>query len=78
MDADKVPSTYILISTPGFGSWIRGRELTSATENPEEFFEFNFGYDVIHDAKLALQKELPGWEVPENFFESEPGRGTYP
>ncbi|KFZ04867.1 hypothetical protein V501_08891, partial [Pseudogymnoascus sp. VKM F-4519 (FW-2642)] len=47
-------------------------------KNPEEFFEFNFGYDVIHDAKLALQKEVPGWEVPGNFFESEPGRGTYP
>ncbi|KFY62264.1 hypothetical protein V497_02473 [Pseudogymnoascus sp. VKM F-4516 (FW-969)] len=47
-------------------------------KNPEEFFEFNFGYDVIHDAKLALQKEVPGWEVPKGFFESEPGRGTYP
>lgn len=47
-------------------------------ENPEEFFAFNFGYDVIRDAKLALQKEVPGWEVPEKFFESEPGRGTYP
>ncbi|KFY34839.1 hypothetical protein V494_06418 [Pseudogymnoascus sp. VKM F-4513 (FW-928)] len=47
-------------------------------KNPEGFFEFNFGYDVIHDAKLAMQKEVPGWEVPENFFESEPGRGTYP
>ncbi|OBT55583.1 hypothetical protein VE04_03595 [Pseudogymnoascus sp. 24MN13] len=47
-------------------------------KNPEEFFEFNFGYDIIHDVKLALQKEVPGWEVPENFFESQPGRGTYP
>jgi len=48
------------------------------TEKPEDFFKYNFGYDVVRDSALAMERENPGWVLPERFFEKEPGRGVYP
>jgi salicylate hydroxylase len=47
-------------------------------ETPEQYFEYNFGYDVIRDSVQNMQEAFPGWELPGNFFQIEPVRGTYP
>jgi hypothetical protein len=42
------------------------------------FLEYNFGYDVVRDLLQAMQREIPGWNLLENFFEMKPGKGVYP
>jgi salicylate hydroxylase len=48
------------------------------TETPEDFYKFNFGYDVVRDSKQAMERSNPGWELPSTFFEKEPEAGVYP
>ena len=47
-------------------------------KSPEEFFRYNFGYDIVRDCEQNMQREIPGWELPESFFEKKPGIGVYP
>jgi salicylate hydroxylase len=48
------------------------------TETPEDFFKYNFGYDVVQDSMLAMQKLNRLWELPAKFFEKKPVPGLYP
>jgi salicylate hydroxylase len=48
------------------------------TETPEDFYKFNFGYDVVRDSKQAMERLNPVWELPSTFFEKEPEAGVYP
>jgi hypothetical protein len=50
----------------------------STTETPEDFFKYNFGYDIVRDSVLAMEKENPEWKLPDTFFEKTPGKGVYP
>ncbi|EKD20524.1 salicylate hydroxylase [Drepanopeziza brunnea f. sp. 'multigermtubi' MB_m1] len=47
-------------------------------KTPEEFFAYNFGYDVVRDSVQAMQREDASWELPANFFERTPVAGVYP
>lgn len=47
-------------------------------ENPEEFFKYNFGYDIARDSIQAMQRDDGNWKLPEKFFEKEPVPGVYP
>ncbi|KAI4594315.1 hypothetical protein KJ359_008338 [Pestalotiopsis sp. 9143b] len=47
-------------------------------KSPEEFFDFNFGYDVVQDTLSHLQSLDPSFEVPKTFFERVPIAGVYP
>lgn len=47
-------------------------------ENPEEFFKYNFGYDIVRDSTQAMQREDKEWKLPEKFFEKTPVAGVYP
>lgn len=48
-------------------------------ENPEEFFAYNFGYDIIRDSVQQVQKSgLETFSLPETFFQNKPGKGVYP
>lgn len=46
--------------------------------NPEEYFNHNFGYDVVQDTLNHLKDLDPSFELPEMFFQKKPGRGMYP
>lgn len=35
------------------------------TETPEDFFRFNFGYDVVKDSERIMKNEFPDWKLPE-------------
>ena len=37
------------------------------TESPEEFFRFNFGYDVVKDSEKIMKEANPEWKLPETF-----------
>jgi salicylate hydroxylase len=47
-------------------------------ETPEQFFDYNFGYDVVQDSLNQLKQRDPLFELPISFFRNEPGRGVYP
>lgn len=47
-------------------------------ENPEEFFAYNFGYDIIRDSVQQVQKVEPSFSLSPTFFQNEPGKGVYP
>ncbi|KXH38033.1 FAD dependent oxidoreductase [Colletotrichum simmondsii] len=47
-------------------------------KNPEEFFAYNFGYDIIRDSVQQVQKVKPSFTLPPTFFQNEPGKGVYP
>ncbi|KAF8848702.1 salicylate hydroxylase [Acephala macrosclerotiorum] len=47
-------------------------------KTPEEFFRYNFGYDVVRHSKKVMEEKYPTWLLPEAFFEREPGAGIYP
>ena len=47
-------------------------------ENPEEFFKYNFGYDIVKDSTQAMQRADANWQLPKKFFEKEPVAGVYP
>ena len=47
-------------------------------ESPEQYFKYNFGYDIVSDCKQWMKKEDPSWELPDTFFEKVPGKGIYP
>ncbi|KAL0940404.1 salicylate hydroxylase [Colletotrichum truncatum] len=47
-------------------------------KNPEEFFAYNFGYDIIRDSVQQVQKVEASFELPSSFFQKVPGRGVYP
>lgn len=51
---------------------------TRLSENPEEFFKYNFGYDIVKDSTQAMQRADANWKLPEKFFEKEPVAGVYP
>jgi hypothetical protein len=36
-------------------------------ESPEDYFRFNFGYDVVKDSKQIMKNEFPDWKLPEAF-----------
>jgi hypothetical protein len=36
-------------------------------ESPEDYFRFNFGYDVVKDSEQIMKNEFPGWKLPEAF-----------
>jgi hypothetical protein len=40
----------------------------NSTESPEEFFPFNFGYDIVKDSEQIIQQEIPEWKLPEIFI----------
>ncbi|KAK2630263.1 hypothetical protein QTJ16_001083 [Diplocarpon rosae] len=50
----------------------------SVPKTPEDFFAYNFGYDIVKDSTLAMQREDPTWELPCAFFEKTPVAGVYP
>lgn len=54
------------------------RRMLMRVETPEDFFKYNFGYDVVKASTQAMEREVPGWTLPENFFEEKPGEGVYP
>ncbi|CAK7206932.1 hypothetical protein SEUCBS139899_009739 [Sporothrix eucalyptigena] len=43
-------------------------------KRPEDFFEYNFRYDIIEDSVTQLKKRYPTFELPGNFFQTTPGR----
>ncbi|KAK1977169.1 salicylate hydroxylase [Colletotrichum cereale] len=47
-------------------------------KNPEEFFAYNFGYDIIRDSVQQVRKVDPSFSLPPSFFTKEPVRGVYP
>ncbi|GKT44440.1 FAD-dependent monooxygenase OpS4 [Colletotrichum spaethianum] len=47
-------------------------------KNPEDFFAYNFGYDIIRDSVQHVQKLDPAFSLPPSFFRKEPVRGVYP
>ncbi|KAH7360729.1 salicylate hydroxylase [Rhexocercosporidium sp. MPI-PUGE-AT-0058] len=47
-------------------------------KNPEEFLDFNFGYDIVRDSTQAMQREDAEWKLPKRFFEKTPVAGVYP
>ncbi|KAL3295857.1 salicylate hydroxylase [Colletotrichum asianum] len=47
-------------------------------KNPEEFFAYNFGYDIIRDSVQQVQKVDASFELPASFFQKAPGKGVYP
>ncbi|KAJ0375007.1 hypothetical protein COL26b_006722 [Colletotrichum chrysophilum] len=47
-------------------------------KNPEEFFAYNFGYDIIRDSVQKVQKVDASFELPASFFQKAPGKGVYP
>ncbi|KAF6819226.1 salicylate hydroxylase [Colletotrichum musicola] len=47
-------------------------------KNPEEFFAYNFGYDIIRDSVQHVQKMDPSFELPATFFQKQPVKGVYP
>ncbi|KAH8200869.1 hypothetical protein TruAng_004955 [Truncatella angustata] len=52
--------------------------LEEVPKTPEEFFDYNFGYDVIRDTLNHLKRLDPAFELPGSFFQNEPGKGVYP
>ncbi len=36
-------------------------------ESPEDFFRFNFGYDVVKDSEQIMKIAFPDWNLPETF-----------
>jgi hypothetical protein len=46
--------------------------------SPEEYFNSNFGYDVIRDSVMKVQEVEPAFALPDGFFQKTPGRGMYP
>jgi hypothetical protein len=47
-----------------FGSFVR---TNNPLESPEDYFCFNFGYDVVKDSELIMKNEFPDWKLPEAF-----------
>lgn len=47
-------------------------------KSPEEYFAYNFGYDIVRDSSQKMSAEYPSWSLPPNFFRKDPVRGTYP
>ncbi|KAH8894654.1 salicylate hydroxylase [Thozetella sp. PMI_491] len=47
-------------------------------KNPEQFFDYNFGYDVVQDSLNHLRETEPSFELSDTFFQTPPGRGAYP
>lgn len=50
----------------------------TSVETPEQFFDYNFGYDVVMDSVNHIRHVNPTFKVPETFFQNEPGRGVFP
>ncbi|PBP22729.1 salicylate hydroxylase [Diplocarpon rosae] len=50
----------------------------SVPKTPEDFFAYNFGYDIVKDSTQAMQREDPTWELPSTFFAKTPVAGVYP
>ncbi|ERT00359.1 salicylate hydroxylase [Sporothrix schenckii 1099-18] len=43
-------------------------------KRPEDFFDYNFRYDVIEDSVSQLKEQYPTFELPGNFFQNTPGK----
>ncbi|KAI1840241.1 hypothetical protein JX265_013033 [Neoarthrinium moseri] len=52
--------------------------LEQVPKSPEQFFDFNFGYDVVSDTLNGLRNLDASFELPPGFFERAPGKGVYP
>ncbi|KAK2596315.1 hypothetical protein N8I77_013211 [Diaporthe amygdali] len=52
--------------------------LERVPKSPEQFFDYNFGYDVVRDSLNYLKEMDPNFELPKSFFQEQPGRGAYP
>ena len=52
--------------------------ISDVIETPEDFFRYNFGYDVIRDSTKKMKSAFAYWELPKSFFEKKPGDGVYP
>jgi hypothetical protein len=37
------------------------------SRTPEDFFRFNFGYDVVEDSERIMREDDPNWRLPEAF-----------
>jgi salicylate hydroxylase len=61
MPADKVPSKSSL-------GPVRIWNTNSMTEKQEDFFEFNFAYDVITDSIQKVKAVVPGYELPPGYI----------
>lgn len=69
MPEDKIPST------------LKPTHITSSTgtnnklvERPEDFFDYNFRYDIIEDSVSQLKDQYPAFELPSTFFQNTPGK----
>jgi hypothetical protein len=51
-------------------------EESSFLKTPEDFFAYNFGYNVVRDSTQHMTREIPGWAIPATFFEKKPGVGS--
>ncbi|KAJ2897396.1 FAD-dependent monooxygenase OpS4 [Zalerion maritima] len=47
-------------------------------KTPEEFFQYNFGYDVIRDTVQQMEAHDSSYKLPENYWTVPPKRGVYP
>lgn len=74
--ADRVPSK--LSHRPSLVVTADETLLTHIAENPEEFFAYNFGYDIIRDSVQQVQKVDASFELPASFFQKAPGKCVYP
>ncbi|KAL1894036.1 hypothetical protein Sste5346_006178 [Sporothrix stenoceras] len=43
-------------------------------KRPEDFFDYNFRYDIIEDSLGQLKEKYPAFELPTNFFQNVPGK----
>lgn len=43
-------------------------------ERPEDFFDYNFRYDIIEDSLNHLKKQYSTFELPNDFFQNTPGK----
>ncbi|ORY71376.1 salicylate hydroxylase [Pseudomassariella vexata] len=50
----------------------------SIPRNVPEYFDFNFGYDIIRDSVLHMEQLDSDFELPGDFFQVEQMRGVYP
>jgi hypothetical protein len=68
---------YFLSPSPVYSFHIAVRKepirTNDCTESPEDYFRFNFGYDVVRDSEQIMKSEFPGWKLPESFIGKKVG-----
>jgi salicylate hydroxylase len=76
--AETVPSKFANSERSRIRRIVLVTDETIPVETPEDFFKYNFGYDIVRDSTQSMTREVPEWELPATFFEKEPGAGIYP